>query len=250
MVLSFSFTSTGRPPEERPDELRFAYVAWISYAALLTPRIVIAFGKNAQQLKEIYFFGPNTLKAAVACTPLIFLLLVYGHHDARPHSSRKFYIERLTGSVAFDLFDSMDLLEICFLNKEQRQFPDQITDACLAFACINLFLPTLALYELNFNKFNGAVTPLSFKIAYAASFVCLVNVPNLIIRSVLWHKYYTDVSVLLMKNVMCIVLGISDILESIGSERPQKCHKCGRTYSVHHFPQHVQGCTASVVMNL
>ena len=144
----------------------------------------------------------------------------------------------------------MDLLEICFLNEEQRQFPDQITDACLAFACINLFLPTLALYELNFSKFDGEVTPVSFKIAYATSFVCLVNVPNLIIRSALWHKYDADVSVLLMKNVMYIVLGISDILESIGSERPQKCHKCLKTYSGHHFPQHVHGCTASVVMNL
>ena len=237
----------GKDPEDLPDELPFAFIAWLTYAALLTPRIAILFsGKGSTKLKEADFLGPNTLKAGAACTPLIFILLVYAHHDAKPHTIRKYYIQSLIGGVAFDIFDSLDLLEFLFLDREEHRFPRALTDAVLAFACINFFLPTLALFEMKLNNFTGQVSSLSFKIIYAMSFVFLVNVPNLIIRSVLWHKYNTDVSVLLMKNVICIVVGVVEIMEYFGLERPLPCPKCGKWYTRDFIEQHKRKCKATL----
>eukprot|EP00794_Sanderia_malayensis_P006143 gene6143-6849_t len=233
----------GKRPEDCPDGLPFAFAAWIAYAVLLIPRVAAIFEReSASKLKEKDFFGPNTLKAGVACTPLIFVLLVYGHHDSKPHTIRKYYIQSLVGSVAFDIFDSLDLLEFLFMDREEHKFPIVLSNAILAFACINIFLPTLALIELKFNNFSGQVSPLSFKVLYSAAFVCLVNVPNLIIRSVLWHKYNTDVSVLLMKNVMCIVIGIAEIFEYAGEDRPVKCPKCGKWHLSHFSDSHRSIC--------
>jgi len=236
----------GKDPEDFPDELPLAFFAWLFYAALLTPRVAILFsGEGSTRLKETDFLGPNTLKAGVACTPLIFILLVYAHHDAKPHTIRKYYLQGLTGTVAFDIFDSLDLLEFLFLDREEHRFPKSLTNAVLAFACINFFLPTLALFELKLNSFNGQVSSLSFKLLYSMSFVFLVNIPNLIIRSVLWHKYNTDVSVLLMKNVICIVLGVVEIMEYFGSERPMPCSRCGRWYTPDFIEQHKRRCTST-----
>ena len=237
----------GKDPEDLPDELPFAYVAWLIYAALLTPRMALLFsGEGSTRLKETDFLGPNTLKAGAACTPLIFILLVYAHHDAKPHTIRKYYIQSLIGTVAFDIFDSLDLLEFLFLDREEHRFPRALTNAVLAFACINFFLPTLALFEMKLNNFTGQVSSLSFKTIYAMSFVLLVNVPNLIIRSVLWHKYNTDVSVLLMKNVICIVVGVVEIMEYFGSERPKPCPKCGKWYTQDFIDQHTRRCKAAL----
>ncbi|XP_065066841.1 uncharacterized protein LOC135692585 [Rhopilema esculentum] len=235
----------GKDPEEYPDELPLAFAAWLVYAALLTPRIAILFGgSGASRLKEKDFFGPNTLKAGAACTPLIFILLVYAHHDSKPHTVRKYYIQSLTGSIAFDLFDSLDLLEFLFLDREEHKFPRALTTAVLVFACLNFFLPTLALFELKINSFTGQVSSLSSKVLYSCAFVFLVNVPNLIIRSVLWHKYNTDVSVLLMKNVICVVIGIVEIMEYFGKERPQPCPKCRKWYTPDFLERHRQKCKA------
>ncbi len=238
----------GRRPEDYPDELPFAFIAWVVYSALLTPRVCVIFGsKAASKLDEKNFFGPNTLKGGVACTPLIFVLLVYGHHDSKPHTMRKYYIQSLLGSVAFDLFDSLDLLEFLFLDREEHKFPVVLTNAVLAFACINFFLPTLALYELKSNNFSGQVSALSFKILYSSAFVFLVNVPNLIIRSVLWHKFDTDVSVLLMKNLMCIVIGLVEIYEYFGEGRPTPCLKCGKWFTVEFLSAHVENCKKNLL---
>ena len=236
----------GKDPEDIPDELPFAFAAWLFYAAMLTPRVALLFsGDGASKLKEKDFLGPNTLKAGAACTPLIFILLVFAHHDAKPHTLRKYYIQSLTGSVAFDLFDSLDLLEFLFMDREEHRFPHSLTNAVLTFACLNFFLPTLALFELKLNSFTGQVSSLSFKIIYALSFVFLVNVPNLIIRSVLWHKYNTDVSVLLMKNVICIVIGVVEIMEYFGIERPKPCPKCGKWYTLDFIDKHSRRCKAA-----
>lgn len=238
----------GKSAEDYPDELQYAFIAWISYAVFLVPRVAVLFGsRTTSKLDEKNFFGPNTLKAGVACTPLIFILLVYGHHDSKPHTMRKYYIQSLIGGVAFDLFDSLDLLEFLFLDREQHRFPFALTRAVLSFACINLFLPTLALFELKTNNFNGQVSPLSFKVLYSCAFVFLVNTPNLIIRSVLWHKFNTDVSVLLMKNVMCIVIGVVEIMEYFGVERPSPCQKCGKWFSADFIKSHIEKCRKKIV---
>ena len=235
----------GRDPEKQPDEIKFAFIAWVAYTLLLCPRVVILFHKHASKLEENNVLGPNYLKVAVSCTPLIFMALVYGHHNAKPHTSRKYYIQSLVGGITLDLFDSIDILEFLFIPDGRRKFPQSYLDAALAFACINFFLPVLALVEVRVNNFTGRVTSLPFKLLYVCCYVFLVNFPNLIIRSILWHKYDANVSVLIMKNVMCITLGILEILEYTGENQPIKCERCLDYYKMSHLKKHKESCAVN-----
>ncbi|XP_057311201.1 transmembrane protein 121B-like [Hydractinia symbiolongicarpus] len=232
----------GRDPTQEPDEIKYSYIVWIVYALMLCPRVILLFKKEARHLEEKDFLGPNFLKVGVACTPLIFLLLVNGHHNSKPFSARKYFIASLGGTITLDLFDSIDLLDFLFL-PDERKVPGAAMDATLAFACINFFLPALALSEIRVNRFNGLLPSLPFKLMYEGCYAFLVNVPNLVIRSVLWHKYDMDVSILIMKNVMCIALGGMEIYEYFcGEDHAVKCPCCSNYFQKSYITQHTETC--------
>lgn len=69
----------------------------------------------------------------------------------------------------------------------------------------------------------------------------LLNIPNLIIRSILWHSYQINASVLIMKNVLGINIGIYELLEYVSEYRPVKCHNCKswieKSFNAHHKTQ-------------
>ncbi|XP_065659367.1 uncharacterized protein LOC105845444 isoform X2 [Hydra vulgaris] len=226
-------------PTKFPDEIKYAFFAWVIYIIFLLPRIVILFSKNPPAFRESDLFGPNFLKVSLACTPLVFLLMIFGYHNANTSQDRKVYISSLASSVTLDLFDSMDLLELLF---EPSGVPKVFLILTLGFASINLFLPTMALYELYVNKFSGRVPGFSFRICYVFGYMFLVNVPNLILRSFLWHNHDADISVLIMKNVMCILIGINEIVEFLCEERPKRCDNCRYHFKVSAYKEHCKKC--------
>ena len=224
------------------DELAYAYLAWIVYALHLVPQAAVIMKLIAHKLDEgTMFFGPNLLKMDFCLTPVLFLFLVFAHHDAKPNSRRKFYLEKLLGMVTLDLFDSVEMLEYLF---DKDAIPPSIHNAILVFASINFLLPTLALYELKHNKFHdsGEVSPVSFKLLYICIFLLFVNIPFLVIRLILWHKYHLDISVLLAKNGLGIMLGILEIGEFIGEQRPKRCNTCSKTFIKEFYKPHRENC--------
>ena len=174
-------------------------------------------------------------------TPVIFLFFVFAHYDARPNTRRKLYLEKLLSMVTLDLFDSVEMLENLF---DKEKIPPVIENVILVFAAINFCLPTLALYELKHNKFrdSGEVSPVSFKLLYICIFLLFVNIPFLVIRLVLWHKYSFHISVLLAKNGLGVGLGVLEIVEFIGEQRPKKCSKCSKTFVKEVYKSHHKSC--------
>ena len=225
------------------DEIKFAYIAWIVYAAHLVPQVATLFKLKAPVYDDSELvFGPNMLKMNLCLTPMLFLFLIYANHDAKSHSRRKYYLEKMTAAVTLDLFDSVEMLEYLF---DKEKITIKLENAILAFSCMNIFLPTFALFELKFNKFHdsGEVSPVSFKLIYVCSFMFLVNVPFLVLRVILWRGYHLDVSVLLAKNVLAVILGIIEIFEFFGEQRPRKCEACKRTFAKHFFKEHCRLCS-------
>ena len=225
------------------DGLKFAYIAWVVYAIHLVPQVATVFKHNVNVFEEEErVFGTNMIKMNLCLTPMLFLFLIYAHHDAKSHSRRKYYLEKITAAVTLDLFDSVEMLEYLF---DKEKISIELENAILAFSCMNIFLPTFALFELKFNKFhdNGVVSPISFKFIYICSFMFLVNVPFLVLRLILWHGYHLDVSVLLAKNVLAIMIGIIEIFEFFGEQRPRKCDACSWTFAKDHFKAHRKTCS-------
>ena len=230
-------------PNESMDEIKFAYLAWIVYAAHLVPQVATLFKRKASLLEEKrHIFGPNMLKMNLCLTPMLFLFLIYAHHDAKSHSRRKYYLEKMTAAVTLDLFDSVEMLEYLF---EKDEITIALENAILAFSCMNIFLPTFALFELKYNKFHdsGEISPISFKFIYICSFMFFVNVPFLVLRLILWHEHQLDVSVLLAKNALAIVMGIIEIMEFFGEQRPRRCEVCSKTFAKVFFKSHLKTCS-------
>ena len=70
----------------------------------------------------------------------------------------------------------------------------------------------------------------------------LANAPFLVLRLVLWHGYHLDVSVLLAKNVLAVIMGFVEIVEFFGQQKPRKCEACLRTFAKEHFKTHNRMC--------
>ena len=110
---------------------------------------------------------------------------------------------------------------------------------------MNIFLPTFALFELKYNKFHdsGEISPISFKFIYICSFMFFVNVPFLVLRLILWHGYHLNVSVLLAKNSLAIIMGLIEIFEFFGDQRPRRCQSCTKTFVKEFYKKHLDTCS-------
>ena len=219
------------------NEDRYTFIGWLYYAVFLCPRIVLLFKNLAKTLNETEVLGPNFLKMSASFTPLIYFLLVMGSH-----STVECDLKGTALSGALDLFDSIDLLEFLFLPLEDVKCPAGYLHASLAFACISMFLPALSLYGLRHKAEPGRVTSVMFGVSYEVVNLLLINLPNLVIRSVLWHRFSMDVSVLLMKNVMGVVAGSHEIYEYFGEPRPVRCNKCDDWFTINAHKHHKTMC--------
>ena len=171
-----------------PHEIKYAFIFWFLYIAFLTPRIGIIFHRNAKKLDEKEVLGPNFLKMAVSCTPLVFFFLLHGSYNNKRRSHRNMSVATVAFAGAIDLFDAIDLIE--FLFEPPAGAPEGYMLASLILCCISFFHPTLTLFLLRNKSKRGRVKPMSFAISYEFLHLLIINVPFLVIRSILWHNYH------------------------------------------------------------
>lgn len=193
--------------------LPLGYLAWFVYSGFLSTRVAIIFRDFAFKLKEEDFFGPNTLKINISLAAFVFMLLLLSHHDAEVDSDRKYVIAELTGTVIFDVLDSIDVLDILFDKEAVEDFPVHMDTAIIVIACVNLILPTLPLMTLSRTHYGHKSTPREIMMLHKMLLVFLVNLPLLNIRLLLWHLLSRDISVFPMKNVIVIFLVFHDLYE-------------------------------------
>ena len=193
--------------------LPLGYLAWFVYSSLLAVRVAIIFKDFAYDLKEEDFFGPNTLKFNIALAAFVFMLLLLCHHDAEVSSNRKHIIAELTGTVVFDVLDSVDVLDVLFDKEAIVDFPPHMDTAVIVIACVNLVLPTLPLITLSRIHYGHKHTPRDIMMLHKMLLVFLVNLPLLIIRFLLWHLLSKEISIFPIKNLIVIFLVFHDLYE-------------------------------------
>jgi len=193
--------------------LPMAYFAWFVYSTLLAIRVAIIFKDFAWKLKEEDFFGPNSLKINISMAAFVFMMLLLSHHDAESNSERKHAITEISGTVVFDVLDSVDVLDTLFNKRAIDEFPPHFETAIIVIACINLILPTLPLMTLSKAHFAHKIIPREISILHKMLLVFLVNLPLLSIRLVLWHVLDTDISIFPVKNLLVIFVVFHDLYE-------------------------------------
>ncbi|XP_046544495.1 transmembrane protein 121B-like [Haliotis rubra] len=207
-IISRQHLALQKAGDEQTKAVTIGWLAWLVYSVSLVARMAIAFNKFSFRLSEKGFFGPNTLKTSLALASCVFVLLLTSHHDAPPASERKRYIEELTGTVVFDVLDTVDVLEVMFDKSSRDMFLPGLQEAVLAVAGLNLIIPTVPLITLSLTNFGHKKMPKRLVALHKLLVVLVVNVPNLIVRLVLWHGFSVGISPFILKNLIliCIVL--------------------------------------------
>ncbi|KAG0434581.1 hypothetical protein HPB47_019001, partial [Ixodes persulcatus] len=192
------------------------YVSWLLYSLLLVAKVVLLFRLDvAQLLEENARYGVQFLKAVVAASAVVFLLLVEGHHDAASQSEQRTYLRSLCTGTTFELLDSVTFLGLLFPNETHLTLTYPLENAVLALACVNFVLPGLALFKLSQCEYGLRPRPLGLKLLYKLLHLSLVNVPYLAIRVYLWGFFGHDVSLFIVKNLLGIYAGIRALVPDL-----------------------------------
>lgn len=211
--LKLVHKESSRHTNIQAGSLPLGYFAWFVYSVALATRVAIIFKDFAWKLKEEDFFGPNTLKITIALAGLIFVLLLFTHHDALYGSDRQRFIDILTATVVFDILDSVDALDILFDKVDVDDLPEELRIIIISTACVNLILPALPLITLSRTHFGNKPESHVFIVLHKLLLVFFVNLPLLVIRLLLWHVLSKEISIFPVKNVVMMFLIFHELYE-------------------------------------
>ena len=195
--------------------VRYVWIVWLLYTIVLVPVVAIIFTKVVPELSISDTFGPNVLKTILCITPVLLILLL--NVTISPPNRR--FIERVSTSVALDLFDGIEMLAIIL---EQEQFREgsfkldsSIETAIIVFVCISLFISPFALFQHKVRY--GEVTVRKKTMLVRTSIqVFLVNLTFLVMRFIVWFHFDYDASIFITKNIISIVISGIEISSVFG----------------------------------
>ena len=226
-------------------ELPLGYISWGFYAAFVATKVAIIFRTIAYKLNEEMIFGPNTLKAGVALSSVVFLLLVLTHQPTDVNSDHQVYINRLIGSVSIDILDVTDFLEVIFIQESRIFLTFAMHNTIVGVSCVNIMLPTIPLLILSRTRYGQNEMPKVLHTLYTVLYMLAVNLPMLVIRLLLWNVHSQNVSVFVIKNVIHIGMIVKTVHENVLDVSAQRDSDAGATrHGVHEIQ--LQDMTAPV----
>ncbi|XP_005095376.1 uncharacterized protein LOC101846570 [Aplysia californica] len=201
--------------DEHATYFSIAWVSWLLINGVLSAKTIVIFVATGDEIEEEEptFFGPNTMKTTIALSSCIFLLLLTTQHDAPLGSDRRRYIEELTGTVVFDLLDTVDILEILFDKETVYIMWQGLEEGVFVVAAFNLIIPALPLFTLSWTKFGRDKLRKKMVYIHRLLVVLMVNVPNLLVRMILWHGFSVGITAFSLKNVILISLTLYEFYE-------------------------------------
>lgn len=227
-VMSFRFLKTCEatetdvcPPKKREGELPLGYLVWLLYSICTAIKVAIIFEDIAWQLDESEFFGPNTLKIVVVSSGVVFLLLVTTHNNASINSLRYAFINTLIHGVLFNIFDTVNILDILFIQESHIFLTFSLHRIINGIGCLNIIVPFIPLLVLSRTRYGRDKLTSKVHAVHAFVYLCSINLPLFIIRMYLWHALDKDVSVFLMKNILGIIFALIDIWRSCLMPKPK-----------------------------
>ncbi|RUS75311.1 hypothetical protein EGW08_016932 [Elysia chlorotica] len=193
-------------------------LAWVSWLLLMLSvsvkvSVLVLRGVDRLEGEQNTFWSANTLKTAIAVSAVVFLLLLITQHDEELGSHGKAYIDELTGTVVFDIMDTVEIFDTLLVLEERKLLWPSLKEAILAVAVVNLVLPTVPLFTLARTQFGRKQLQKRLIYLHRLLGVLIVNVPNLAVRMILWHGHSIGISPFTLKNVVLIFLTTYEFYE-------------------------------------
>lgn len=195
----------------RTKQLNWQWLVWLVYVIfLLIPMACLLLRSEfTERLDKRNFFGPNVLKIAMCGAPAIALLLLTTAKDSQCYEGS---VAQLCGSIALDLFDELELLEMLLNKDEGLHLSTSLQTSIIAFVCVSFFLTALEMGENEFDSHEMKRPGTAFYVFRLSFQLLFVNVPLLVIRLFVWFNYEHDASIFTAKNAIIIVTSLMEII--------------------------------------
>ncbi|GFO20572.1 cat eye syndrome critical region protein 6-like protein [Plakobranchus ocellatus] len=216
LVLRASLSAKQRnaQPSVEAGSFPLMYFSWMVYSIVMVVRVAVIYQNFAYKIETDEFFGKNMLKFTIALAGVVFLLLVAAHHRAQPGTTARNQINLLSAMVPFDVIDAVDILSI-FFDKDARDAMEPVLQwSVIVVACINLVLPVVPLMMLSNSHFGLQSISPSVNTLHRLLHIFVINGPLLAIRILMWHRQGQEVSPLIVKNMVMVLVVSMDLYES------------------------------------
>ena len=110
----------------------------------------------------------------------------------------------LQSHVLLEIIDCVEFLTILFTSEHHLHLPAFLTDMILGFACANMILPTVGLFQLSTANLNRAKPREHMYILQTILSTVFGNLPYLAIRVYLWNNHKFTNALFVMKNIIAI----------------------------------------------
>ena len=213
-------------------ELPLGYISWFFYSLLLSTKFGILYGPNLgilNVLTRYEAFGEGFIQTTLALSSLVFLFLVFVHHDASPDSSRSSYMNEICGIVCIDILDSINFLQILFVADSLILIGLKMHYAIVVCSFLNFIFPTILLISLSKSDFGGKKILTKIECAYKIVYLIMINLPMLVLRSIINHQTDSFRSIFIIKNIVALFLAVKRIMDyfvlrSHKLTKPQEFH--------------------------
>ena len=241
LLLWFVLIICSRRSGDRKKLMKHIWIVWMLYAVGFVISVVTIFSQKIKKLQKLddestfnhsltepfnatrhighesTFPYPDVLNLTLCLTPVLLVLLISTTVSVKKNPK---LIERLSITIAVDLFDGIEMLEVLIYQGKGFDIPKDMMVAILVFASLCFLVSSLALYEHKFKfrvpyylTITGEVKNRrrTTRLRAGIQILC-VNFIFLILRGVLWGKYEFSAPIFITKNVLCIASCIIDII--------------------------------------
>ena len=205
---------------EDDKDVRHVVAIWSLYIIpAFIPIVTTIFACIVGNLRSSDDLGPNLLRSMLCFTPGLLILLL----TLTVSPKHLDFILALAITTALDLFDGIEMLEIILLQGHGfYKLNDATKISIIVFASLSFLVSpaTLLQYKITDGGFERRE-----KMGIIVVFIqlILINVPFLVIRSIVWDEHGYESTVFIAKNIIALVVGLLQIIITFGYE----CFKCG-----------------------
>ncbi|GAU95543.1 hypothetical protein RvY_07144 [Ramazzottius varieornatus] len=179
------------------------YIGWLAYSALLVAKIIAIFKTFGSSLDGKTLWGTNELEFIVTGTAGIFAFLIASRKRTST-PSQKVCLKFLQSHVLLEIIDCVEFLTILFTAEHHLHLPGFLTDMILGFACANMILPTVGLFQLSTANLHRVKPREHIYILQTILSTVFGNLPYLVIRVYLWKDHNFTNALFVMKNIISI----------------------------------------------
>ena len=187
--------------------IRYVWVIWGAYIFAYIITVGTIFGTFAHKLTKDDTLGVNSLIGTLCITPALLVLLL----QLTICPSYREHVLSISIFAALNIFDGIEMLEIFLMQKEANFDLNKETEICIVvFACFCFFLSPFGLARNKFMMKGVIKARKETSMLLSLLEIIGINLPFLVIRAVIWHKY--EAAIFIAKNIVALVIGVLEFL--------------------------------------